>query len=168
MTIAQLKAQFDAWFKTLQPRERLLVGSAAIVVVAAILFLGMFAPLGKAVTARQTRVDTKRQDLVWMRGAANAVQSVAAQSGGNMGGESLVVLINRTAQPAGLAGALVNQSPAGENSIRVRLERGNFDSIVNWLGTLQQQHSVRVDNASIDRADKPGIVNASLVLTRTP
>ncbi|HTE40557.1 MAG TPA: type II secretion system protein GspM, partial [Steroidobacteraceae bacterium] len=128
----------------------------------------VFAPLGKAVNARQTRVDMKRQDLVWMRGAANAVQSAAAQSGGAVSGESLVVLINRTAQPTGLANALVNQSPAGENSIRVRLERGSFDSMVSWLGTLEKQHSVRVDNASIDRADKPGIVNASLVLTRAP
>jgi general secretion pathway protein M len=168
MSAAQLKGQFDAWFKTLQPRERLLVSSAAIVLIGAVLFLGVFAPLGKAVASRQTRVDTKKLDLVWMRGAANSVRMAAAQTGGNVSGESLVVLINRTAQPAGLASALVNQSPAGDNSIRVRLERGSFDSIVTWLGSLQQQYSVRVDNASIDRADKPGIVNASLVLTRTP
>jgi general secretion pathway protein M len=124
-------------------------------------------PLNKAVAARQTRVDLKQQDLAWMRSSVNVVRAAASQSGAGLG-ESLVVLINRTAQQAGLASALVNQAPSGENSIRVRMERGNFDSIVGWLGVLQQQHGVRVDNASFDRADRPGVVNASLVLTRAP
>jgi len=165
MNAAQLKAQFTAWFKSLQPRERLLVVTGAAVIGAAILYLAVFAPLGKAVATRQTRVETKQQDLVWMRSVASTVRSAAMQSGGG-GGESLVVLINRTAQQAGIASAVVNQSPSGENSIRVRLEGGNFDALVSWLGTLQQQYSIHADTASIDRTEKPGIVNASLLLTR--
>jgi type II secretory pathway component PulM len=129
--------------------------------------LGIFAPLYKAIAVRQARVELKQKDLAWMRSSVNAVRTAAMQSGGAVG-ESLVVLINRTAQQAGLAGALVNQAPSGENSIRVRLERGNFDSIVGWLGALELQSGIRVDTASFDRADKPGVVNASLVLTRSP
>ena len=54
----------------------------------------------------------------------------------------------------------------GDRGMRVRLEAANFDSLVTWLAGLQQQYGVGVESASIDRTEKSGIVNASLVLTR--
>jgi general secretion pathway protein M len=158
--------QLRTWFRGLQPRERVLVISAGALIAIAVLYLGVFGPFAKAVATREARVNTKQQDLVWMRSVANSVRIASATQPGGNNGESLVVLINRTAQQSGLASALVNQAPAGDNSIRVRLERANFDSLVSWLGNLQQQYSIRVDNASIDRGEKTGIVNASLVLAR--
>ena len=162
MNVEQLKT----WFKGLQPRERTIVLSAGVLISVAILYLGIFGPLVNAVATREARINTKQQDLVWMRSVANNVRMASAAQAGGAGGESLVVLINRTAQQAGIASALVNQAPSGENSIRVRLERANFDAVVAWIGSLQQQYSIRVETASIDRGEKPGVINASLVLTR--
>ncbi len=162
----QLMGQFRAWYKGLQHNERLLVMSAGVVVAIAILYLAVFAPLAKTLDGRQSRVERKQQDLVWMRSMSTTVRMLAATRPGGSGGESLVVLINRTAQQAGIMSALTNQAPQGDNSIRVRLEGANFDSVVAWLGMLDQQFGVKVDNASVDRTDKSGIVNASVVLTR--
>jgi general secretion pathway protein M len=157
----------NSWYKTLQPREKMLVASVLGVAALAIVYLALFGPLANALHARQERVAEKRKDLVWMLSMQNAVR-MAAASRGNQGinGESLVVMVNRTAQQAGIGSALVNQAPQGDNGIRVRLEGANFDAMVSWLGALEQQYGVRADTASVDRTDKIGIVNASLMLTR--
>jgi general secretion pathway protein M len=157
--------QIKSWYKALQPRERLLVMCAAGVLGIALLYLALFGPLAKELNKRETRVMAKQQDLVWMRSVANNVR-MASASRGSSSGESLVVLINRTAQQAGITSSLVNQAPQGDNSIRLRIESVNFDALVTWLGVLDQQFGVQVDTASVDRSDKVGIVNASLMLTR--
>lgn len=162
----QLKAQIRSWYAGLQPRERWLVASAAGLIAIAMLYLLFFGPFAKAVDARRQRVETKQQDLVWMRSMSNVVRAKAASRSGGMGGESLVIVMNRTAQQAGITGALVNQAPQGDNSIRVRLEGAPFDAMVTWLGILHEQAGIDVDNASVERAERTGVVNASLTLTR--
>jgi general secretion pathway protein M len=157
--------QLKTWYKGLQPRERLLVLSAMGVLAIALLYLALFGPLAKELNKREARVTTKQQDLVWMRSVANNVRMATASRGGSSG-ESLVVLINRTAQQAGITSSLVNQAPQGDNGIRLRIEGVSFDAMVTWLGQLDQQFGVQVDTASVDRSDKIGIVNASLMLTR--
>ena len=144
----------------------MLVASAAGLIAIAILYLLFFGPFAKALGARQQRVDAKQQDLVWMRSMSNTVRAKAASRSGGASGESLVVLLNRTAQQAGITSALVNQAPQGDNSIRVRLEGAPFDAVVTWLGLLQEQSGVEVDNASVERAERAGVINASLTLTR--
>jgi len=164
----QFIEQIKAWYKALQPQERLLVLSVGGVVAVALLYLVLFAPLANSLSARQNRVAVKQQDLAWMRSVSNTVRMAVASRPGQRGsnGESLVVLINRTAQQAGITGALVNQAPQGDSGIRVRLEGASFDALVTWIGLLEQQFGVQVDTASLDRSDKIGIVNASLMLTR--
>jgi general secretion pathway protein M len=158
--------QIKAWYQALQPRERLLVVSAGAVVAFLLLIMLLFGPLASSLRTRQERVANKQQDLVWMRSVSNSVRMMAASQTSGISGESLVVLINRTAQQAGITGALTNQAPQGDNGIRIRLEGASFDAMVAWLGVLDQQYGVRVDNASMDRGDKIGVVNASLMLAR--
>jgi general secretion pathway protein M len=80
-------------------------------------------------------------------------------------GESLVVVVDRTAREAGLGTALRDQSPSGNSGLRLRLEAAPFDTLVTWLANLQQQHGVGIEAATIDAAG-PGLVNATLSLTQ--
>jgi general secretion pathway protein M len=158
--------QIKVWYRALQPRERLLVVSAGAVIAFLLVIALLFGPLASSLRTQQERVANKQQDLVWMRSVSNSVRTMAAAQTSGISGESLVVLINRTAQQAGITGALTNQAPQGDNGIRIRLEGASFDAMVAWLGVLDQQYGVRVDNASMDRGDKIGVVNASLMLAR--
>ena len=103
-----------------------------------------------------------------MRSVAGEVQTLGANQPMDMGpaGESLVVLIDRTARECGLGTSLTGQTPNGETGIRVRLEAAAFDVLVKCLGNLQRAHSVSIESATIDRTGQPGLVNASLVLNR--
>jgi len=154
-----------AWHQSLQPRERILVATGAAVLSVALLYLAVFAPLAKAVAAREQRIERKQQDLAWLRNASGSLRQLTAMQPTG-GGESLVVLIDRTARAANLAAALTGQTPNGDRGMRVRLENANFDSLTLWLGQLQQQYGIEVESASVDRTGKAGIVNGSIVLQR--
>lgn len=155
-----------ASFGGLQPREQLLISIAALLVFVTLCYFALIAPIANAVQQRTLRVERKQQDLAWMRTATPELMQLNASRGGASSGESLVVLITRSAQQAGVAGALTGQAPNGEHGMRVRLENASFDSLVLWLGQLQQQHGIGVESADITKSEKPGIVAASIVFAR--
>jgi general secretion pathway protein M len=149
----------------LSARERNLVYLAAGLVAVALLYFAIVLPLTTMTTKRAARVEQKTADLVWMRQVAPQVSAAAATRGASGTGESLVVLVDRTGREAGLGSAIRDQTPSGENGLRLRLEAAPFDVLVAWIASLQQQHGVRVEAATIDAGSAPGLVNASLTLT---
>ncbi len=150
------------WLDNLSARERNLVYGAGGLLSVALLYLVVVMPFqvsGKKMTAR---VQQKSADLAWMQ--ASAPQAMAAAGVAQQAsGESLVVLVARTAREAGLGEALRDQSPDGNAGLRLRIEAASFDTLVTWLGSLQQQYGVTVESANIDAA-APGLVNATLSL----
>jgi general secretion pathway protein M len=160
----QLKDRFNA----LKPRERVIIVGGAILVLLTAIYVLALAPLYGAVNAQAKRVAQKEGDLAWMRSVAGevAVLSAAQPSHAGSANESMVVLIDRAARECGISSSLTGQTPNGDRGIRVRLENAEFDKLLVCLGTLQQVHSVDIESATIDRTAKPGLVNASLVLTR--
>lgn len=156
------------WFNGLQPRERTIILAGAVLVLLVAIYILALAPFYGAVNSRAARVSEKEADLAWMRSVAGELQALNASQPMRQApsGESLVVLIDRAARECGLASALTGQTPNGESGIRVRLESAEFDKLMVCLGTLQQVHAVTIESATIDRTAQPGLVNASLVLTR--
>ena len=72
------------------------------------------------------------------------------------GGESLLVIVDRSARESGLGNALAGSEPSGPGALSVRLQKASFDALITWLGRLAQQNGIRVDSASIDSAGAPG------------
>ena len=75
------------------------------------------------------------------------------------------MLVDRTAREAGLGAALRDQSPNGPSGLRLRLEAASFDTLIEWLGRLQERHGVDIEAANFDATGNPGLVNASLTLS---
>ncbi|HEY5807477.1 MAG TPA: type II secretion system protein M [Povalibacter sp.] len=162
-----ISQKFRDWFRSLQPRERVIVAAGAVIVVFVAIYFGL-APFYKSLHLRAERVERKQSDLAWIRSVAPEVQALGAGRpiGTGPTGESLVVLVDRTARECGLGTSLTGQTPNGENGIRVRLEDASFDVLVKCLGNLQQTQSIGIESASFDRTGKPGMVNANLILNR--
>lgn len=154
------------WFSGLQQRERLLVGVAAGVTLAALVFL-LVEPLFKATDNAQTRIDQKTSDLGAMERARGEIQSLAASGGVvSPSGTPLVVLIDRSSSNARLAPYLKRNQPDGDDAIRVTFEAAPFNAVVDFLVDLQTRHGLVLSNATVNKADAPGTVNASLTLVR--
>jgi general secretion pathway protein M len=150
------------WLDNLSARERNLVYVAGGLLAIALVYLVLVMPFQVSGKKMAARVQQKSADLAWMQ--ASAPQAMAAAGASQSAGdESLVVLVARTAREAGLGESLRDQSPDGNAGLRLRIEAASFDTLVTWLGSLQQQYGVTIDSATIDAA-APGLVNATLSL----
>jgi general secretion pathway protein M len=156
------------WYYGLKPRERLIVVGGAILVLLTAIYILALAPFYRTVAALSVSVEEKKADLAFMRSVAGEVQALSANQPmvATPTGESLVVLVDRTAREAGLSSALTGQTPNGETGIRVRLEAAAFDMAVMWLANLELSHAVAIESATFDRTSTPGLVNINLVLNR--
>jgi general secretion pathway protein M len=157
--------QLRDWLTELSARERNLVYAAAALLGVLLLYLILILPFQTTGTRMDKRVDQKAANLAWMRAKAPEIQAAAGSASSPNSGESLVVLIDRTAREAGLATALRDQSPNGEHGLRIRLEAASFDTLMVWLTNLQQQYGVGIESATVEAA-APGLVNATLTLTQ--
>lgn len=153
------------WVGNLSPRERNLVYAAGGLLALALIYMLLVLPFTTSSRKLESRVEQKGADLAWMRQVAPHAMAAAGMSQAQGNGESLVVVVDRTAREAGLGTALRDQSPNGNAGLRLRMEGASFDTLVTWLVILQQQHGVTIETATIDAAG-PGLVNATLSLAQ--
>jgi general secretion pathway protein M len=154
-----------AWYAGLQERERRVVGIGAIALAALILFGGILLPLESAVSTAVKTKQTRTEDLAWMRINAPEVQAGAATVMSDTG-EAPVVLVDRLGREAGLGNALRGTQPSG-TGVRVQLEAAPFDVLVTWLAALDEHYGFGVESISVDRAARPGVVNANITFAQS-
>ncbi len=152
------------WYGGLQEREQRMVAVGAVVGAVLILMFGILIPLQSAVSNSVARNTTKREDLAWMQVNAAEVRSAGNQAAADTG-EAPVVLVDRVGREAGLAGALRGTQPNG-TGVRVQLEAAPFDVLVTWLATLDERYGLAIESITVDRAARPGVVNASITFTQ--
>jgi general secretion pathway protein M len=153
------------WWLGLEARERRLItvgGAAALVLVIYALILD---PLLSGLSHRRQAVAEQRSTLAWMQQAVGQVAQLrsAGPRAANLGGRSLLGLVDGSAREAGLGGALKRVKPDGSTGVRVWFEGVRFDDLVGWLGRLEAQQ-VSVRSITLDRPGEPGRVNAQLTL----
>ncbi|HTV95324.1 MAG TPA: type II secretion system protein M [Steroidobacteraceae bacterium] len=155
-----LMLKLKAWYAGLQERERRIVAVGAVALAVVILVGGVLLPLQSAVSDAVKRVDARRQDLTWMRVNAAEVQSAGPTLYKNTG-EAPVVVVDRVARQVGLGSTMKGTQPSG-SGVRVQLEAAPFDTLVTWLATLDERYGLAIDSITVDRAARPGIVNANI------
>lgn len=152
-----------AWYAGLEERERRFVIVGALGVSLLILIVGILMPLQAAVSTAVARSETKRQDLAWMQANAPAVRAAGALPSDT--GEAPVVMVDRIGRELGLASSLRGTQPNG-TGVRVQLEAAPFDTLITWLATLEQREGLAIESITVDRAARPGVVNASVTFTQ--
>jgi general secretion pathway protein M len=153
-----------AWYAGLQQREQRMVAIGGVTVAFLILVLGILLPLQSAVSSAVKRNETKREDLAWMQVNAPEIRASGNVPSGDTG-EAPVVLVDRVGREAGLASALRGTQPNG-TGVRVQLEAAPFDTLVSWLATLDERYGLAIESITVDRAARPGVVNASITFTQ--
>ena len=147
------------WYSGLQEREQRTVTIGAIGLAVLILVGGILLPLQSAVSSAVKRNDTKRADLAWMQAHAAEIRADGEQPADT--GEAPVVVVDRVGRAAGLASSLRGTQPEG-TGVRVQLEAAPFDAMLSWVTTLDARYGLAVESITVDRAARPGVVNASI------
>ena len=159
-----------SWFTTLEPRERIFVSAAAVVILFAVFWFGLWTPLDRGQQAAHDRVESWKQGIAELRPMKSQVQAVA--SGGQVvvpQDQSLVVIVDNSLRQRGLYNALQRSQPTPSgDGIRVEFESAAFDDLMLWLGDLHRQYGLDVESGSFSIAsgDNPGRVNSSVTLQR--
>jgi general secretion pathway protein M len=159
----EILVKLKAWYDALQTREQRMVAGGGAVLAALILVLGVLLPLHSAVSDALKRVDSRREDYAWMQVNAAEVQS-GSGTVPNATGEAPMVVVDRVGRESGLGSALKGTQPSG-SGVRVQLEAASFDTMVTWLATLDQRYGLAIDSITVDRAARPGIVNANITFS---
>src|SRR6202035_854744 len=109
-------------------RPRATRDTSRCALAAASLIFGVLIPLDRSVAHAHDRLAHKRADLTWMQGVAPELAASAPAPAAT--GESLLVIIDRSARESGLGGALAGSEPGGPGSLSVRLAKAPFDTVV--------------------------------------
>ena len=148
-------------YEELSGRERRLVNIGAVVVAAAVVYLGVVDPVQTFHDEALARYQQQQAQLEWMqrhRGEATRQQGTAAQPARN---QSLLTLIDQTARTFGLRLASYRSESGG--GVSVVVQEQPFNDILRWTRTLASEHGIRVIQASID-GQGAGLVNARFVM----
>lgn len=163
--LGKLIAQYDH----LPKRDQQALNVLLIALVIAVIYFGIWRPAAGFHDRAEASRDNAEQLLAWMSANRQAIQTLA--QAGNRGAASSQItdsraLMSTVTRSAGEAGLSLNRfEPSGEDAIRVWLENVPFQSIASWIERLNDEFGIRVDQASFDRQDSPGIVSARLTLS---
>ena len=163
--------QFDAfkqWYSGLQERERLMVASAAVILVITLFYVSVWEPLHQGLDNAQQEYQSNLENLQWMQQAAAEVRTLKA-SGSRVHSASnqpVTMVVEQVASNSAIKPNLSKLESANQGGAHVVLDGAPFDQMVIWLNTLQQNHGISVTSGNIERNAKPGTVNARLSLNK--
>jgi general secretion pathway protein M len=161
----QAVVKLRSWYAGLQEREQRFVIIGAVGVAALVLVGGLLLPLQSAVSRAVERREARTSELAWMQANAPLLQSAGDSLPADTG-EAPVVLVDRVGHESGIAAAFRGTQPSGTTGVRVQLEAAPFDTMIAWLATLEQRYGLAIESITIDRAAKPGAVNASVTFNQ--
>ncbi|MGH8505691.1 MAG: type II secretion system protein GspM [Stenotrophobium sp.] len=157
------------WFRSLAPRERIMVSVCAAVVAVTLLFVLVWDPLIRAHHQREQELASARAMSQRLEDMAAIVQRVHATDGGASAANrslSLLAAVDQSSKSGTLSKPLTRLQPDGDKSVKIWVDDVAFDGLMRWIVELDRKYGVTVDSADIERADTVGLVNAKLTLVR--
>ena len=154
------------WFRQREPRERLVLAIGAALVVAILSWTFIWQPLRDGTSELDASVEERSRQVIDLKRAAGlAASGVAPEATGST--SSLLVLIDETARPLGLAATFTRSNQDGPDAVNVNFRNARFDRLMGWLIELERQHGLAVVTASISRANDAGLVSGQIRLDRS-
>ncbi len=158
-------AELRAWYQSLQQREQRMLLAGAAVLTVMLVYAGLLHPYIASKHALEQDVVDKQELLTWMRPAAVQIQSLRGQQpSGLPAGQSLLAVVDKSASDAGFGPALKQVQTGNDGSVRVQMQGAGFDSLMRWLGSLQQRYGITVRELTAQRSTAPGNVDAGITL----
>lgn len=158
---APLRARWVA----LPPTVRQYIKLGSLVLIPAILYLALWLPMQRQVTSMRAKIPQAREQLALMRvQALQVTQLRAAAPASTTPISNLPGFVEQLATTHGLKGNVKKLEPAGKNGVQMAVENVSFNGLLTFLGDLQKQAAISVENAAFDAQATPGMVNAQLTL----
>ena len=153
-------------FRRLAPREQLVLGIGTVLAIMIISWSLVWAPLRDGASELDASIEETSRQVVDLRRAAN-LSSSSATGLITQDASSLIVLVDQTARPIGLASAFTRTNQDGADAISVTFRDARFDRLIGWLIELEQVHGVAVVQVNFSRTGSSGLVSGQVRLDRS-
>lgn len=157
------------WFASLAQREKIMVVSAAVVVIVFLFYMVLWQPLTNGIGTLNTRVASQRDLVSWLAGVTSQAQRLRgsgnhAQIKGQ--DQSLLSLVDKTSRSAQLGKAVRHIRPDGQDKATITFDAAGFNKLLFWLHDLQKEYGIDTRALTVTSEDKPGQVQARISLER--
>lgn len=161
----------NQWWAGLNQRERRILIVGAVCLLLTLIYLLAVEPFLKHMQSLETAVNEQSELLQWMKGSEQQIAQLRRHQGNNkpvnVGGGSLLAIVDQTAKRAKLGAAIKRVEPEGGDGVRLWLEQAAFENVLRWLAQVKQSQGIEVERITIEQPDSPGIINARISLTRS-
>lgn len=146
------------WYQALSERDQKIFNIAVPIVAVLILIFGVVLPVNSMVSEKsQAVVDTKSAIVL--------LQNMAPQNRGSSGKQSYSSLTNVITNTTRSQGFKLNRFEEKKNGeINVWFDQVNFDQMLVWLASLENQYGITTSYISVSQTNEAGIVRANVRL----
>ena len=152
------------FWRGLAARERMVLAFGIGAAMLLLLYGLAWAPLQRDLARLRTAVPEAQQQLAWMRAQAPRVRELRAASPSRIPGGGLLSFVEQSAQEHDIREHIRRVDPEGTDAVRLAVDEVGFNSLVQWLASLESRGGVRIETASLEPLSSPGLVNARLLL----
>jgi general secretion pathway protein M len=144
-------------------REQTMILGCGLAVILYLIWLLVFVPIEKKRDQLLAANTATTQTLGRVQIAAAQIQQARAR-GASASTENLSGLVDSTLRANGLS--MSGFQPGANGEVRVRLDRANYESLMQWLYDLEFKQGVRISDLTIAATNEPGQVTVNLRLQR--
>ncbi|MEM1003486.1 MAG: type II secretion system protein M, partial [Bacteroidota bacterium] len=140
---------------------------AAVIVF--IFYIFAWSPLVKARDIKMMHVESNQELLTWMNTKGAEVKQLrlnnpnAIKSDNN---RSLLAIVDSLANQLGIRQSIKQIEPNGQDYVTIWMDKIDFNALIAMLGQLEKRSNIVVNEASVDRLDQSGFVQARISLKR--
>lgn len=144
-----------AWWTTRTPRERLLLGVMAGLLVVFGLWFGVHRPLAQAREAAERRYDRALKEEAAIEAAAARIRALMSRGATASRKASAAEAVNASAAAAGVTLSRVEPDPAG--GVQVAVGGVSPAQFFPWLAALQRDYGVNPRHLTIVKDEQGGL-----------
>lgn len=142
-------------FQQLSEREQRLVLISTVLVVVAVFYWGIWAPINNGLSKERTAIQKQQSLLLWVQKNANrAVQLRGAGGQKTTFNGSLPQAVNQTASRLGIP--IARMQPQGEELL-IWVDNAPFNDVLSWLQAIEQR-GIRILDLDVTSADQAGYI----------
>lgn len=152
---------FRQWWIDREPRERWLLGTAAILSLVVVAYQFILVPTAGFRADQKRAFSSALSEYAYV---SAATRSVTARQSVPTRNRPLQAVLTNTSDLFGLT--ISRLAPAERDGLNVWFDSVSPELLYAWLGELEREHAVRVERAAIRRNPDSEDVNANLFLLR--
>ena len=157
--------KFFTFLSRYNRREQTALLLCALAIALYLVWAVLLNPLAKTRAAQLQTNTAASQSLGRVQILAARLEQARTQgTSGSMSGESISQLVYSSLQTNGISISQFQPGTAGE--ARVRLDKANYESLMQWLYDIEFKHHIVVRELSLAGTNDPGLVTVNLRLQK--